>query len=353
MITGDYRRTAERIAANIGLLVDDGQILEGHELAALSDEQLMDRVGKTAVFARIRPQDKLRIVRALQARGEIAAMIGDGVNDAPALQRANIGVVVGSATDVAKETADLILLDNNFRTIVAAVEEGRVIFENIRKVVAYVLSNSFAEVLAIFGAMLLGWPAPLLVAQILWIHLICDGPADIMLGFEPKEYGIMDEPPKALKEPILTRLGLSLIGVISISSSIAALLLFGYFLKRDGNEIIGRSYVFATFAVNSMIYIFAYRSMRRSIFRSGNLMHNKPLVAAVAGGLLLAFIAFLAPPIRDLLQLAPLALYEWGVILAIAVSLLVVVEIGKFISNHRRHPATSPVLGESFEHKPA
>jgi len=353
MITGDYRRTAERIAANIGLLVDDGQILEGHELTALNDEQLMDRVGKTAVFARIRPQDKLRIVRALQARGEIAAMIGDGVNDAPALQRANIGVVVGSATDVAKETADLILLDNNFRTIVAAVEEGRVIFENIRKVVAYVLSNSFAEVLAIFGAMLLGWPAPLLVAQILWIHLICDGPADIMLGFEPKEYGIMDEPPKALKEPILTRLGLSLIGVISISSSIAALLLFGYFLKRDGNEIIGRSYVFATFAVNSMIYIFAYRSMRRSIFRSGNLMHNKPLVAAVAGGLLLAFIAFLAPPIRDLLQLAPLALYEWGVILAIAVSLLVVVEIGKFISNHRRHPATSPVLGESFEHKPA
>jgi P-type Ca2+ transporter type 2C len=353
MITGDYRRTAERIAANIGLLVDDGQILEGHELAALSDEQLMDRVGKTAVFARIRPQDKLRIVRALQARGEIAAMIGDGVNDAPALQRANIGVVVGGATDVAKETADLILLDNNFRTIVAAVEEGRVIFENIRKVVAYVLSNSFAEVLAIFGAMLLGWPAPLLVAQILWIHLICDGPADIMLGFEPKEYGIMDEPPKALKEPILTRLGLSLIGVISISSSIAALLLFGYFLKRDGNEIIGRSYVFATFAVNSMIYIFAYRSMRRSILRSGNLMNNKPLVVAVAAGLLLAFIAFLAPPIRDLLQLAPLALYQWGVIIAIAVSLLVVVGIGKFISNHRRRPAPSPVLGESLERKPA
>ena len=227
------------------------------------------------------------------------------------------------------------------------------IFENIRKVVAYVLSNSFAEVLAIFGAMLLGWPAPLLVAQILWIHLICDGPADIMLGFEPKEYGIMDEPPKALKEPILTRLGLSLIGVISISSSVAALLLFGYFLKRDGNEIIGRSYVFATFAVNSMIYIFAYRSMRRSIFHSGNLMNNKPLVVAVAGGLLLAFIAFLAPPIRDLLQLAPLALGQWGVIFAIAFFLLVVVEIGKFISNHRRRPATSAVLGESFEHKPA
>ena len=149
----------------------------------LSDEELGSACHDIAVFARIRPQDKLRIVRALQTRGEITAMIGDGVNDAPALKRANIGVVVGTATDVAKETADLILLDNNFRTVVAAIEEGRIIFENIRKVVAYTLSNSFAEVLLVFGAMILGWPAPLLVAQILWIHLICDGPSDIVLGF--------------------------------------------------------------------------------------------------------------------------------------------------------------------------
>ena len=134
--------------------------LEGSAIAALSDKQLQELVRTTSVFARIRPQDKLRIVKALQANGEITAMIGDGVNDAPALQRANIGVVVGSATDVAKETADLILLDNNFRTIVAAIEEGRIIFQNIRKVVAYTLSNSFAEVLTIFIAMVLRLASP-------------------------------------------------------------------------------------------------------------------------------------------------------------------------------------------------
>ena len=160
MITGDYRRTAERIGSGIGLLKADAQSMEGAQVAGLSDEQLQEQVQKTSIFARIRPQDKFRIVRALQSNGEMTAMIGDGVNDAPALQRANIGVVVGRATDVAKETADLILLDNNFRTIVAAIEEGRVIFANIRKVVAYVLSNSFAEVLTIFIAMMLGWPAP-------------------------------------------------------------------------------------------------------------------------------------------------------------------------------------------------
>ncbi len=333
MITGDYRRTAERIARIIGLLVDEKQIIEGHELVVLDDEQLRRRVAQTVVFSRIRPQDKLRIVRALQANGEITAMIGDGVNDAPALRRANIGVVVGAATDVAKETADLILLDNNFRTVVAAVEEGRVIFENIRKVVAYTLSNSFAEVLTIFGAMMLGWPAPLTVAQILWVHLICDGPSDIVLGFEPKEEGIMEENPKPLKEPILNRLGLSLIGVISTASALVALALFGHFYTAHQNVVEGQSFAFATFAVNSMIYIFAYRSLRRSIFHSGRLHRNKPLIAAVAAGLLLAVGAFLVPQIRHLLGIIPLKLDQWAIIFGVATSLLVVVEIGKFVSN--------------------
>jgi Ca2+-transporting ATPase len=333
MITGDYRRTAERIAATIGLLIEGDQAMEGVQVAQLTDEQLCEQVRHTTVFARIRPQDKFRIIKALQANGEVTAMIGDGVNDAPALQRANIGVVVGSATDVAKETADLILLDNNFRTVVAAIEEGRIIFANIRKVVGYTLSNSFAEVLTIFTAMMLRWPAPLVVAQILWIHLICDGPSDIVLGFEPKENGIMDEKPRSLKAPILTHLSLSLIGVISITSAIFALALFGHFFQIHNDPAEGRSIVFASFAINSMVYIFAYRSMRRSIFRMNRLTANKPLIWAVAAGLLTAIVAFLVPGLRDLLGLVPLTLDEWALVGGVALALLVAVEIGKAISN--------------------
>jgi P-type Ca2+ transporter type 2C len=333
MITGDYRLTAEHIARSIGLMKEGDLSLEGPEVAALSDEELQERAKHTSVFARIRPKDKFRIIKALQANGEITAMIGDGVNDAPALQRANIGVVVGAATDVAKETADLILLDNNFRTIVAAIEEGRIIFQNIRKVVAYTLSNSFAEVLAIFVSMILGLPAPLLVAQILWIHLICDGPSDIVLGFEPKEYGIMDEKPKSLKEPILNHLGLSLIGIISTTSAAAVLLLFNHFYAVHGSAIEGRSIVFASFAVNSMIYIFAYRSMRQPLFRMNKVTSNMWLVWAVLGGLVMAVLPFLIPGLRDLLGIVPLTLGEWGIVAAIAIALLAVVEAGKWVSN--------------------
>jgi Ca2+-transporting ATPase len=333
MITGDHRKTAEHIAKSVGIMKEGDTSLEGLDIAVLNDKELQKRVRETAVFARIRPLDKLRIIKALQNNGEITAMIGDGVNDAPALQRANIGVVVGSATDVAKETADLILLDNNFRTIVAAIEEGRVIFENIRKVVAYTLSNSFAEVLAIFAAMMLRWPAPLLVAQILWIHLICDGPADIVLGFEPKENGIMEQKPRPLKEPILTHLGLSLIGIISVSSAVVALLLFNHQYAVHGNAIEGRSIVFASFAINSMVYIFAYRSLRLPLFRMNKISDNMPLVWAVLAGLILSVLPFLVPGLRSLLGIVPLTLLQWVEVIGIALGLLLVVEVGKWINN--------------------
>jgi Ca2+-transporting ATPase len=337
MITGDYRRTAERIGRNIGLFRDGDRAIDGEEMNRLDDIQLQDIVPHTAVFARIRPNDKLRIIKALQANNQVTAMIGDGVNDAPALKRANIGVVVGTATDVAKEMADLVLLDNNFRTIVAAVEEGRTIFQNIRKVVAYTLSNSFAEVLTIFTAMMLRWPAPLAVAQILWIHLICDGPPDIVLGFEPKEKGIMDEPPKRKDAPIPTRLGYILIAVISVISSIFALTIFNHFYAVHNNPIEGRSLVFASFAMNSMVYIFAYRSMRHPIYRMTPLKENPFLVVTVLAGIATAVLPFIVPGLRKLLNIVPLSLLQWGIVDGIALTLLIIVELGKFIANLLHH----------------
>jgi len=188
-------------------------------------------------------------------------------------------------------------------------------------------------VLAIFVAMILGWPAPLLVAQILWIHLICDGPSDIVLGFEPVEKGIMDEKPKSVREPILNRLGLSLIGVISVSSATAVLFLFHHLYAAHGNPAEGRSIVFASFAINSMIYIFAYRSMRQPIWRMSPLTTNIPLVYAVAAGVGMAVLPFLVPGLGDLLGIVPLTLGDWLLVAGIALGLLVVVETGKWISN--------------------
>ncbi len=181
--------------------------------------------------------------------------------------------------------------------------------------------------------MMLRWPAPLAVAQILWIHLICDGPSDIVLGFEPKEDGIMNEPPRSIREPILTRLGMALIGVISVGSALAALTLFGHYFMVHSSPAEGRSLVFGSFAVNSMIYIFAYRSMRRPIWRSAPLSQNKPLVAAVLAGLLLAVGAFFVPAIRSLLGIVPLTLEQWAWITGIAGALLVAVELGKWAAH--------------------
>jgi Ca2+-transporting ATPase len=336
MITGDYRKTAEFIASKIGLMQPGDESLEGSELTDMSDDTLTKMVRQISVFSRIRPQDKFRVIKALQSSSEITAMIGDGVNDAPALQRANIGVVVGTATDVAKENADLILMDNNFKTIVAAIEEGRIIFQNIQKVVAYTLSNSFAEVLAIFLAMILGWPTPLVVSQILWIHLICDGPSDIVLGFEPKEDRIMDEKPKPLSEPILNRLGLSLIGVISISSALVALFLFNHLYQVHGDINEARSIVFASFGLNSMVYIFAYRSLRRSIFKTAPLSSNLPLVWSVMGGIGMVILPFLIPGLGKILSIAPLHPDDWLIVVGFAFLLLIVVEISKWAFNRRQ-----------------
>jgi Ca2+-transporting ATPase len=332
IVTGDYRGTAIEVANSIGIDVRANQVVEGVELEDMDDGDLLKRIKDIMIFCRVVPAQKLRIVEALQRHGEVVAMIGDGVNDAPALKKSNIGVSVGNATDVAKETSSLILLDSNFGTLVNTIEEGRIIFENVKKVVAYVLSNSFAEITLIFGAMLLGLPAPLSVVQILWIHLICDGPSDIVLAFE-RETGLMDLPPKRLDEDILDVRGKFLIPGISLTSSLMCFWLFWSTIQSHGDIVMAQSVIFTTLSIMEIIYIFSFRSFHKNVFMRGDFWSNKWLLAAVFLGFAQQMVALYVPSFNKLLNVKPLGYSEWFEVLGIGFMMLIIVEAVKYVSN--------------------
>jgi len=334
IVTGDFRKTAERVALNIGFEINDNNVLEGKDLEKISENELRKKIEKIVLFSRVTPHQKLKIVKALQDNGEVVAMTGDGVNDAPALKKADIGVAVGSATEVAKESADLILLDNNFKTIVAACEEGRLIFSNMKKVIGYALSNSFVEIVLIFGAMMLGLPAPLLIVQILWVHLICDGPPDIILSFEPKEAGLMQEDPKKMKsEQILNNWMKFLMFTISLGGGGLILWLFWYFEKETGDVSYARTIAFATVGAVDLIYIFAYKDLRNPIFRMKNFFVNKWLFWGVVYGFVLLVMALYMPGLNNALQVVPLPAKDWLLVISVGLLALIWVEIVKWISN--------------------
>ncbi len=334
IVTGDYRKTAERVAINLGFQLGSENVLEGQDLEIISGEELNNKIDGISLFTRVTPHQKQKIVKALQEKGEIVAMTGDGVNDAPALKRADIGVVVGNASDVAKEAGDLILLDSNFKTIVAAIEEGRLIFSNIKKVVTYVLSNSFVEIFLIFGSMLLNLPYPLTVVQILWLHLICDGPPDIVLGFEPKEKDIMKEKPANLqKESILPGSMRFLIFSISSIISLLCLFLFWYLLKRDVDLTLARTIIFSTVAIVDLIYIFSFKNLKRSIFRTEKFFQNKFLFFGVVYGFLLTFAAVYLPALNRILGTTSLKPFYWLLVLGVALIATFWTEVVKFIFN--------------------
>jgi len=279
MITGDHPLTALSVAGSLGI-AGGGAVLSGSEIRDLGEEALAEAVGRVSVFARVAPDHKLKIVTALQKRGDVVAMTGDGVNDAPALKKADIGVAMGIAgTDVAKEAADMILQDDNFATIVAAVAEGRVVFDNIRKFLRYILMSNFGEILVMLAAPFLGMPLPLLPLQILWVNLVTDGLPALALGVEPGERDVMRRPPRDPSGRILTRdlasdivAGGGLMGLVSLAA--------GYFYWSAGLET-WRTMVFTTVTLSQMGNVMAVRSERESLFRIGAFT-NRPLLAAVA-----------------------------------------------------------------------
>ena len=336
IITGDNKHTAIAIAKELGLNPTSDEIIDGSELASIVDAELSRIVKKIKVFSRATPEDKLRIVAALQNNGDIVAMTGDGVNDAPALAKADIGIALGSGTDVAKETADLVLLDNNFSTIVAAVREGRVIFDNIKKVLLYLLSDSFSEMIIIVTGLLLGWPLVLFPAQILWINLVTDGLPHLALTQEPEEEEIMSEPPKKRDDPILDFEHRFLIVFISVITAISTLGLFWVVLKTTNDIDKARTIAFATLGIDSLLYVFSVRSVRHSIFET-NQFKNKWLIAAVLGGFIIQVIGIYMPFFQNVLRTVSLSIKEWFIIISVCLWVIGLIEIVKhfFIAQKR------------------
>ncbi len=328
IVTGDHKLTALNVAKKAGLSVKENNILEGAELANLSDEELQGKVNEIGIFARVEPSHKVRILHAFRANGEVVAMTGDGMNDAPALKAADIGVALGSGTDVAKETADLVLTNDNFGTIVAAVEQGRVVFENIQEVALYLLSDSFQEILLVGVSILLGWPLPLLPAQILWINFVEDGFPGVALAFDPGEEEVMNRPPREKHAPILDRGMKILILLIGLIDDVCFLGLFWLLLRSGYNLLMVRSFVFTVFSLNSLFYVFSCAALHNSVFHY-NIFSNLLLLGAVIGGTLSVLAALYFPPLQGLLHVSPLPLKLWGLVALVVVLNFLLIEFSK------------------------
>jgi Ca2+-transporting ATPase len=318
MITGDHQNTALAIARELNMTNEEGKAISGAELEKLSDSELEKIADKVSVYARVSPTHKLRIVRALKRSGHIVAMTGDGVNDAPAVKEADIGIAMGkTGTEVTKEASSMVLADDNFATIVAAIEEGRGIYDNIRKFIRYLLACNIGEVLTMFLATLAGLPLPILPIQILWVNLVTDGLPAMALGVEPTDRDIMYRPPRHPQESVFSR-GLKnkiiwrgiQIGVSTVGIFVAAL----YF---KGDLDLARTMAFTTLVMSQLIYVFDCKSETRSVYDT-NLFNNPYLIAAVLCSLTMQLSVLYVPFFQDCFNTVPLALADWGMVLLVA-----------------------------------
>lgn len=334
MITGDHAATAGSVAARLGILAADGEVLTGQDLEQLDDAALAKRVRHVRVYARVAPEQKIRIVRSLQERGEYVAMTGDGVNDAPALKRADIGVAMGiTGTDVAKEAAHMVLLDDNFATIVRAVREGRRIFDNIRKFIRFVLTGNMAEIIVVAGSPLLGMPIALLPIHILWINLVTDGLPGLALTAEPAERYIMHRPPRQPDESLFAH-GLGW-HVMWSSSLIATLCLGVQWWAMTHSAEHWQTMVFTTLTLSQMFHVLAIRSERDSLWQQG-VLSNKALLGSVVTTFLLQLALIYVPLCNALFRTVPLTVAELGICIAASSAILVAVECEKWLVRRGR-----------------
>lgn len=314
MITGDHKITAGAIARELDIITEGEKVVTGAELEAMDDAKLQSIVNDVSVYARVSPKHKLRIVKALKKQGHIVAMTGDGVNDAPAIKEADIGVAMGiTGTDVTKEAASMVLLDDNFATIVAAIEEGRIIYDNIRKFIRYMLSCNIGEVLTMFLGMLIGLPLPLLPIQILWVNLVTDGLPAIALSLDPAEKDIMMRPPRGAKENIFSNGLLNLILFRGALVGLSTLAVFISILYFTGNVTTARTGAFVTLVLTQLIHVFECKSERKNIFEI-NLFNNIPLVLAVICSLIMIIGVVYIPVFQGVFKTVSLSYYDWVLI---------------------------------------
>lgn len=335
MITGDYLETAFAIGKDLGIVEREDQVIMGKELNNLSPEEIREVVKHKRVFARVSPQNKVQIVTAFKENGEIVAMTGDGVNDAPAIKKADIGISMGiTGTDVAKNTSDVILTDDNFATIVHSVEEGRIIYANIKKFISFLLSCNIGEILIVLIAILLNLEEPFVPIQLLWLNLVTDSFPALALGVEKGEEDIMDQPPRDPDEPILDKHSAILIGLQSVAITIATLGAYFYGLKHYGADINGaRTVAFATLILSELLRSYSVRSTKHTVFHIG-IFSNKKLVIGTAISTILMLIVIYIPGLNDLFYTVPLGLKEWSVILPLSFLPFIVGELRKVFFKH-------------------
>ena len=336
MITGDHVVTASAIARDLGIQLEGDDAITGTELAAMSEEQLQERVRHISVYARVSPEDKIRIVKAWQRQGEVVSMTGDGVNDAPALKAADIGCAMGiTGTDVAKGAADMTLTDDNFATIVDAVREGRGVYENVKKVVAFLLGTNIGEVLTVFVAMLVWRQSPLLSMQLLWINLVTDSLPAIALGMEPVESDVMEHPPKPKEEGIFAH-GLG-VRIVLQGALFALLSLVAFWIGISTTGVIegGRTMAFIVLALSQVVHSFNMRS-HHSLFKIGFFTNKYLGGAALLSLLLMAFVVFI-PPVATAFGLIQLSGVLYLEALGLSLVPLVVLEVSKALGLIRSH----------------
>ncbi len=343
VITGDYKNTAISIMQKLGLLdnTNENLVIEGSEFEKMTVKEKKEKIKDAILFSRVTPWQKLEIVEILQDSNEVVAMTGDGVNDAPALKKADIGIVVEDASDVSKDTADMVLLDSNLNTIVHAVEEGRAMFDNIRKIILYLLCDAFGEVILVIGSLLLRIPLAITASQILWINLVSDGFPNLALTVEPKEDDLMAKKPRPMSEPIINSEVKILIALISGTAGVLTFGLYFYHLNILNTSLAtARTIAFASMGINTLLYVFSCRNLNKPLFKE-NQLKNPWLLAAVAGGALMQLGAIYWKPLQNFLNTVSLSWKDWEQILFINLLVIFLIEWvkGIFIKKEKKKQA--------------